>query len=104
MGQYRVTLVTTGDDLGPDALVWLVEHQVATLGHIVYVEHIARIGKDRRAPTVDLERLTHAEQAVDRARKLIEANDSPDDYAVTEAIGALRRAVASFDRHHPREA
>jgi hypothetical protein len=49
MGQYRMVIVVTGDDLGPDAMIWLVEHQLNTFGMIAFVEAVKRIGKDHRA-------------------------------------------------------
>lgn len=43
MGQYRITLVLTGDDLGPGALAWLIERTVSVHGHIVSVEQMERL-------------------------------------------------------------
>lgn len=48
-GQYRIALVWTGDDLGPDQIVWLVEHQLTQYGAIAFVDDLNRIGEDRRA-------------------------------------------------------
>lgn len=45
-GQYRVTAVLTGDDVGPDALGWLTERLLAIHGHIVYVESVTRVGTE----------------------------------------------------------
>ena len=43
IGQYRVTLLLTGDDIGPDALAWLIEHQLGTHGHHAFVETMTHL-------------------------------------------------------------
>jgi hypothetical protein len=43
MGQYRVTLMLTGDDLGAGALAWLIERTVSVHGHVVQVEAMERL-------------------------------------------------------------
>lgn len=47
IGQYRISMVVTGDDLGPDALAWLIERQAGSLGFTAYVERMERIGGRR---------------------------------------------------------
>lgn len=49
IGQYQVTLLWTGDDLGEDHVVWLIE-QMLTIEHAAQagVLKVERVGKDRR--------------------------------------------------------
>lgn len=47
MGQYRITMILTGDDIGPDALALMIERQGSSLGFIVGVERMERIGGSR---------------------------------------------------------
>lgn len=47
IGQYRLTVVVTGDDLGPDMLCWLVENRLSQPGHTASVETVDRIGGER---------------------------------------------------------
>lgn len=43
MGQYRVTLIITGDDLGPGALAWLIARTASVHGHIVHIDSMERL-------------------------------------------------------------
>lgn len=47
-GQYRLTIVWTGDDLGPEAVAWLIGHELGVHGNIAYVEKMERIERDRQ--------------------------------------------------------
>jgi hypothetical protein len=43
-GQYAVQLLVTGDDLGPEHTVWLIESVLSRVsGFIVYVEAIKEV-------------------------------------------------------------
>lgn len=43
MGQYRLTITITGDDLGSAALAWLVEKTASVHGHVVNVDTIEHL-------------------------------------------------------------
>lgn len=44
IGQYRISLVTTADDLGPDALVWMIRSVLHNILHIhPLIESVERI-------------------------------------------------------------
>jgi hypothetical protein len=44
LGQYRITVLLTGDDLGTDMIAWLAEKLLAAHGHTARVEQITTLG------------------------------------------------------------
>lgn len=65
IGQYRIVGFTTSDDLGPDAIIHILQHAAEAAGVTLRIEGWERIGNDKRPQphTADLTRVARVASA-----------------------------------------